>query len=938
MADTDIARTLSLTQYKLATRHRPLRLILGDTDGTGDEPLLPQQVIGSEAICGGLELRVLCVSESATLPLKNFIGVPAELQIVTDRGELRRICGIVMEAASGQSDGGLATYQLVVRDALSVMENKINTRVFRDKNELDIIKILVDEWRKGIAVLASSFDLIIDIGLANRSLPRRQFIMQHNESDAAFVRRLLQRRGIAWFFRSGLATETDAAGYRQQKKRIGHTLVLFDDATQLSQNAAGNVRFHRDDATEQRDTITGWSAVRTLRSGSTSLFSWDCLQPGNKAFMSAEVPSQVDQGENGNQLAARLDDYHVAAPHLGDSPRDLLDLNDTQMAYHEYASKWFKGEGSVRDLAVGEWFSLEDHPEIDNHPANERQFVVTSQHIVARNNLPVELGERAERLFERSGWPCSASAVQSDDDEQRSRYKTSFTCVRRSVRIVPPRPAALRPQLQTAIVVGPENEVVWCDPLGRVKVRFLATRPKDHAHAAGAGSSDSDRDSAWVRVASHWAGNGPGSNAQCGTRLLPPVGTEVLIDFAGGDPDKPIIVGQVYNGDAPPPAFAREDGLPDTRYQSGLRSREIRGRRGNQLRLDDTPGQISAQLASDHGTTELSLGYLTEPRRQNGARPRGDGAELRTDEAIALRAARGILLSAWKLLGGADTKGAQLARDAYQDLLQECADLCTSLGKYATEHDGMAIDTKEQDALRARFKHWDDGSNTAPEAAEPSEPVIAMTSPAGIGFASSKAIVSYSATNVDTAAQQHLQLTAGQRFAVNAGDGVSLFARSGGLSAIAHTGKLLLQSQHDDVGVNSAKDIQVTASEGSITISAKTILLVAQDGSFLKLGEGSPILGSKQSLNFHAPDFVWDGPETMNAHLPAFKKDGTDLKFEPRLYPHLDGGVPGPGLAYKIDSAAAGGTGKTDAQGSTTVLKHDRMHIASIDLKEEGQS
>jgi type VI secretion system secreted protein VgrG len=76
----------------------------------------------------------------------------------------------------------------------------------------------------------------------------------------------------------------------------------------------------------------------------------------------------------------------------------------------------------------------------------------------------------------------------------------------------------------------------------------------------------------------------------------------------------------------------------------------------------------------------------------------------------------------------------------------------------------------------------------------------------------------------------------------------------------------------------------------------------------------------------------------MNAHLPAFKKDGTDLKFEPRLYPHLDGGVPGPGLAYKIDSAAAGGTGKTDAQGSTTVLKHDRMHIASIDLKEEGQS
>jgi type VI secretion system secreted protein VgrG len=681
---------------------------------------------------------------------------------------------------------------------------------------------------------------------------------------------------------------------------------LFNDSSRLEQNAAGSIRFHRDDATEQRDTITGWSAVRTLRSGSASLFSWDYVQPVARAFMAAQVPSQADQGGEGNRLAARLDDYDVAAPHLGDSPTDLLELNDTRMAYHEYASKWFKAEGSVRDLAVGEWFSLEDHPEIDTHPASERQFVVTSQHIVAENNLPVELGARVERLFERSGWPVGPGRAPSDGGDRALRYKTTFTCVRRNVRIVPPRPVLPRPQLQTAIVVGPENEAVWCDHLGRVKVRFLATRPADHAHAAGAGSSDSDRDSAWVRVASSWAGNGLGGGAQCGARLLPPVGTEVLIEFAGGDPDKPVVIGQVYNGDAPPPAFAREDWLPDTRYQSGLRSREVHGRRGNQLRLDDTAGQISAQLASDHGATELNLGYLTEPRVRGGARARGEGAELRTDEAIALRAARGILLSAWKLLGGSGDKGNQLARDDYLTLLRECGELCTSLGNYAAENNGLAIDAKEQEALRARFRHWEDGSNTAPEASEPREPVIAVTAPAGIGFASSRAIVSYSATNIDTAAQQHLQLTSGQRFAVNAGNGISLFARGGGLNAIAHNGKLMLQSHHDDIAVNSAKDVQVTASEGAVTISAKTILLVAADGSFLKLGEGSPVLGSKQALEFHAPDFNWDGPETMSAQLPSFKQKGTDLKFEPRLYSHLDGGVPAAGLAYKIESAAGG--------------------------------
>lgn len=936
MTDNDIRNALGLGQYQLATRDRPLRLMLDGANGVNDGSLLPQRVVGSEAVCGGFEFRMLCVSESATLPLKHFIGVPAELQVVTDRGQLRRICGIVTEAASGQSDGGLATYQLVMRDALSVLENKTNTRIFRDKSELDIIQILVAEWQKNMSVLAATFDLHIDVGLASRQVPRREFIMQHNESDADFVRRLMQRRGIAWFFRSGLTYETSAGG-SQQTPGIGHTLVLFDDSSRLDGNAAGSVRFHRDAATEQRDAINGWSGVRTLQAGTGALHSWDYLQPGSTMFMTTRAPSQANQGECGNQLAAGLDDYQVGAPHLGGSPQDLANLSDTQITQHEYAAKRFRGEGGVRDLAVGEWFSLDGHPEIDTHPASERQFVITSQQIVAENNLPVEIGARVERLFERSGWPGGADPSLFKGDGQSLRYKTCFTCVRRNVRIVPPRPSLPRPELQSAIVVGPENEVVWCDQLGRVKIRFLATRPEDHAHAAGAGSSDSDRDSAWVRVASNWAGNGLGSNAQCGARLLPPVGTEVLIAFAGGDPDKPVIIGQVYNGAAPPPAFAREVGLPDTRHQSGLRSREVRGQRGNQLRLDDTSGQISAQLASDHGASELNLGYLTEPRRQDGTSARGEGAELRTDEAIALRAARGILLSAWKMLGGTGAKGVQLARGDYLDLLHECGELCTSLGNYAAEHSALAIDTKEQEALLARFKQWEDGSNTAPDAAGPREPVIAVTSPAGIGFASSKAIVSYSTSTIDTVAQQHLQLTAGQRFAVNAGDGVSLFARSGGLSAVAHTGKLLLQSQHDDVAVHSAKNMQVTASQGSITISAKSILLVAEDGSFLKLGEGSPVLGSKQALKFHAPDFIWEGPETMSAQLPSFKKDGTDLKFEPRFYPHLDGGVPATGLAYKIESPAGSSEGSTDATGATTTVKHEQMHVANIHLEEKGQ-
>jgi len=919
----------ALADYRLDTRNRPLRMVLGQAGSADANALLPHHASASEAVCGGLELQILCLSENATLELKRFIGLPCELQIVTDRGNLRRLCGIVTAAASGHSDGGIASYKLTVRDALSVMDSTRTTRVFRDKSELEIIELVLKEWQRNNPVIASTFDFDIHSGLLNRNLPKRALTMQLNESDASFVRRLMQRRGIAWFFRPGRTDRQRQAG--GDVAGIGHSLVLFDDDRELAHNAAGTIRFHRDGATEERDAITLWSAERTLVPGHTSLHSWDYLNPG-KGGSTTSSPLRVNQGKTGNALAANLEQYQVTAPHLGDNRLDLLAISDALVAYNEFVAKCFHGEGTVRDLAVGEWFGLTGHPEIDKHQPEQREFVVTAQHIDTTNNLPADVNAKVERLFARSGWDI----VRLDDTAQALRYRSSFSCVRRGIRIVPPPPVIPQPQLQSAIVVGPKDEAVWCDHLGRVKIRFPATRAEEHMD--GAGASGSDRDSAWVRVASGWAGN------QCGARLLPPVGAEVLVAFAGGDPDKPVIIAQVYNGAAPPPAFRREDGLPANRFQSGLRSREVHGQRGNQLRLDDTTGQISAQLASDHGASELNLGYLTEPRQEGSARPRGEGAELRTEEAIALHAARGILLSAWKLLGGGN-KGAQLARDDYLGLLRDCGELCASLGNYAAQHNGLPIDTAEQEALLARFTGWEDGSNTKPEAASPGEPVIAVTSLAGIGFASSKAVVTYAGTNVDIAAQQHMQLTAGQRFSVNAGKGLSLFAHHGGLHAIAHNGKLLMQSQHDDTAIESAQNMQLTATEGTVTVTGKVILLVAADGSFLKLGDGPPVLGSKAPLRFHAPDYTLDGPESMAAQFPDFGADGADQKLElryPRGVADDDGAEPLGALVkdMKMHVTLSDGTsleGVSDAQGKSELLARDAMHMAEIVLSRGGK-
>lgn len=312
----------------LTQSNSPIRLRLSHPDSTLDDVLVIKHVSGQETLCGGIEYRLLCVSTNAALPLKDFIALPAELQLVTDRGQLRSICGIVAQASAGQSDGGLATYQLVVRDALSLMAQRINTRVFRNVNEVDIAVALVSEWRNVNPILAGTFD--IDTSGITGTYPARQFTMQHNESDAAFLGRLWKRRGIAWFIRSR------QPGQSGRSAAPAHTLVLFDAPQSLAQSAAGTVRFHRDAATEARDGVINWSAVRTLRAGGITRQCWDYLQG---KMMSVQLPANMQQGEAGNQFAFSLDDYQIEAPHVGDDGEDYRRLGELRIQRHEYEAK-----------------------------------------------------------------------------------------------------------------------------------------------------------------------------------------------------------------------------------------------------------------------------------------------------------------------------------------------------------------------------------------------------------------------------------------------------------------------------------------------------------------------------------------------------------------------------------------------------------------------
>jgi type VI secretion system secreted protein VgrG len=153
-------------------------------------------------------------------------------------------------------------------------------------------------------------------------------------------------------------------------------------------------------------------------------------------------------------------------------------------------------------------------------------------------------------------------------------YENAFTCVPAAVAYHPPRTTP-RPQVrgcQTAVVVGPSGEEIFVDKYGRVKVQF---------HWDREGKNDANS-STWIRVATSWAGQ------QWGAIHIPRVGQEVVVDFLEGDPDRPIIVGSVYNADMMPP-YA----LPANKTQSGIKSRSTtKGTAANfnEIRFEDKKG------------------------------------------------------------------------------------------------------------------------------------------------------------------------------------------------------------------------------------------------------------------------------------------------------------------------------------------------------------
>ena len=172
------------------------------------------------------------------------------------------------------------------------------------------------------------------------------------------------------------------------------------------------------------------------------------------------------------------------------------------------------------DYVVGSGFYLNFTPggkfEIHKHSRSEeegRSYALTEVHTEINSNVGFE--------------------SYSGDD-----FSNSFRCIPAETTFRPPR-VSRKPIIegpQTAIVVTDGQEII-VDEHARVKVQF---------HWDRYGQKDVNS-SCWIRVSQVHAGKG------WGMIDIPRQGEEVIVSFLDGDPDRPIIIGRVYNGDNPPP-------------------------------------------------------------------------------------------------------------------------------------------------------------------------------------------------------------------------------------------------------------------------------------------------------------------------------------------------------------------------------------------------
>ncbi len=496
-----------------------------------------------EQLSRPFNIEIDAITKDVDLDPQALLGQGCQLSLERG-GERRQFAGLVISVevmARGSEHLGL---HLTVGPAFTLLRHRRDHRLWQHASAIKIISEVIEG---PLAAHGRSSRWQVE----DSAYGPREYCVQHGESDLKLVHRLLAEEGIYYYFE--IQEGREVIVFTDSSPRAPVIQVLTSDRERREE---GTLSLITDGAgATGEEAISDFLWRRSLVPAATKLrtWSWDAAtEPVRELQLEQEAPDPGFSEADGDRTV-----YEVIAP------SSLLGEHEKRghLVRHQrrsLAAGRGRGQADAIHLSIGHRFSLLGHPD----SKCDRGYFLTR--IVHRGDAPeVQLHAHA--------------------DAPVPRYRADFECIEDDKPFRPEAPKRRTPKLESAIVVGPEGEEIHTDEHGRILVRFHWDR-RSHDQAS----------TCWLRVAQSWAGTG------FGALFVPRIGHEVVVDYLGGDPDKPLVVGCLYNSLHTPPFK-----LPDHKATSGMRSDSTPGGGGyHELSFDDTKGRERLHIRAQRDMVE----------------------------------------------------------------------------------------------------------------------------------------------------------------------------------------------------------------------------------------------------------------------------------------------------------------------------------------------
>jgi len=456
-----------------------------------------------EAVSRPFEVRLLAVSENADIDFEGAVGAPA-------RFEIHRTSAVTGETRYWSGVCACIEQSAVEEDGVSSYELRIVPTLWLATQRRNY-RIFQDQSELDVALaILGEWGIHPKLDLSAGSYKQRRYRVQYAESDFDFLSRMLEDIGVSYHF------EQSGGDSR---------LVLVDAPNRRAPRVALPFVSNPNDRI-RHEYVTG---VRTLRQ----------VRPGRYTQSDVDFRKALDfplsaSATRGVGIETKLERYH-----------------------HNYGSFLWKSEGgdtpvaddrgAARTSEAGGQTQVQRRLDAQRAEGRGATFATTAHDVAPGQVISILAHPRGE-----VGAPQLVVATKlsgSTTGEWRHHCETRYADVDYRPELSTPKPRTRG--VESATVTGPAGEEIHTDEFGRVRAHFHWDRQGAHDQTS----------SCWIPVSQPWAGAGFGAIS------LPRVGQEVLVDFLGADPDRPIVIGRVFTTTTPPPYE-----LPKYKMVGGMRS------------------------------------------------------------------------------------------------------------------------------------------------------------------------------------------------------------------------------------------------------------------------------------------------------------------------------------------------------------------------------